>query len=466
MPRAGMREISVLFLALGTAGCTVGPNYQRPPVAVPPAYRGAPASLPSSTASFGEEKWWAVFQDPELQALIRTALKQNYDVRIAAARILQAQAQVGIARGNQLPSVAGIVAGNNQRAAKSKFFSAYDTSYTELGLGLQWDLDFWGKYRRATEAARDELLATDWAQKQVMSALVASVASAYFTLRAQDLQLRISRRTLASDQDSLRLTQLLVEHGATSMLDVRQAEQLVYNAAASIASIEKAIQQQEDLISILLGQNPGDVSRGLELTAQPHMPEVPPGLPSSLLERRPDIRQAEAKLMAANARIGVAKAAYFPDIDLTSVGGLQSIPLTKLFTGQSVMWNGTAQLAQPLYAGGTLRGNLRLAQAQTQEAVFSYQQTIQQAFREVSDALIAYQQDHEFRTQQQSLTHAAEDASRLSEIRYKGGASSYLEVLDSNTRAYSAQLTLVQARLSEMLDYIQLYRALGGGWQK
>jgi multidrug efflux system outer membrane protein len=310
------------------------------------------------------------------------------------------------------------------------------------------------------------LLANNWAQQQVTSSLVASVASAYFILRAQDLQLHISQRTLASDQDSLRLTQLLADHGATSMLDVRQAEQLVYNAAGAISTLQKQIAQQEDVISTLLGQNPGEVPRGLELTVQPHLPEVPAGLPSSLLERRPDIREAESQLMAATAHIGVAKAAYFPDISLTSVGGVQSIPLTQLFAGQSGMWNLTGQLAQPLFAGGTLKGGVRLAQAQEQEALLSYQQTIQQAFREVDDALIAYEKDREFLTQQESLTYSAKDASRLSDLRYRGGASSYLEVLDSNTRTYAAELTLAQAELSKMLDYIQLYRALGGGWQK
>jgi multidrug efflux system outer membrane protein len=256
------------------------------------------------------------------------------------------------------------------------------------------------------------------------------------------------------------------DHGATSMLDVRQAEQLVYNAAGDIPTLQKQIAQQEDLISTLLGQNPGDVERGLELNAEPHLPDVPPGLPSSLLERRPDIREAEAQLMASNARIGIAKAAYFPDISLTGSGGYQSIPLSQLFAGQYGMWNFTGQLAQPLFAGGTLKSGVRLAQAQQQEAALNYQQAIQQAFREVSDALVAYQKDHEFRTQQESLTYSAKDASRLSDLRYRGGASSYLEVLDSNTRTYAAELTLVQARLNEMQDYIQLYRALGGGWQK
>ena len=459
------RGSGIVALALFACGCTVGPNYKRPAVPVPPSYRGAPTPSPSAAASFGEEKWWDVFQDPQLQSLIRTALKQNYDLRIAASRILQAQAQVGIARANQLPSAVGIITGNNQRDAASKFFSAYDTSYTELGLGFQWDLDFWGKYRRATEAARAQLLANEWAQRQITSSLVASVASAYFALRAQDLQLRISQSTLASDQNSLRLTQLLADHGATSLLDVRQAEQLVDNAAGTITNVERQIAQQENLISILMGENPGDVIRGLQLTDQPHVPEVPAGLPSSLLERRPDIRSSEAQLMAANARIGVAKAAYFPDISLTALGGVQSIPFTKLLTAQSGMWTATPQLVQALYAGGTLKSGVRLAQAQQQEALLSYQQTVQQAFREVADVLVAYSKDRAFRTQQQSLTDAARDASRLSDVRYRGGASSYLEVLDSNTRFYAAELTLAQAQLSELLDYVQLYRALGGGWQ-
>ena len=465
MPLAASRKVIVALLVLIASGCTVGPNYHRPPVTVPQTYRGAAATAPSA-ASFGDDKWWEVFQDPQLQQLIRTALKQNYDVRIAATRILQAQAQLGIARGNQLPTAGAIAAANDQRAAKSKFFNAYNTSYNELGLGFQWDLDFWGKYRRATEAARAELLANNWAQQQVISSLVANMAAAYFTLRAQDLQLQISKSTLASDQDSLRLTKLLSDHGATSLLDVRQAEQLVYTASEAIPSIQKQIEQQEDLISTLSGQNPDDVARGLELTAQPRLEAVPAGLPSSLLERRPDIREAEAQLMAANARIGVAKAAYFPDISLTGVAGFQSIPLHTLFTGPSGMWNFTGQLAQPLFAGGTLRGGVRFAEAKQQEAVLNYQQTIQQAFREVSDALIAYEKDHEYSTQQELLTHSAQDASRLSDLRYRGGASSYLEVLDSNTRTYAAELSLVQAQLSEMQDYVQLYRTLGGGWQK
>lgn len=456
---------AVVLLPFLLGGCAVGPNYKRPAVATPQTFRGSPTATPGA-ASFGDEKWWEVFQDAQLQSLIRTALQQNYDVRIAASRILQAQAQLGITRSNEFPSAAAIASGVGSRNAQSKFFSAYDESYTELGLGFQWNLDFWGKYRRATEAARDQLLANEWARQAVVNSLVAGVASAYFTLREQDLQIEISRRTLASDQDSLRLTQLLVDHGRTSLLDVRQAEQLVFTASGAIPSIEKQIEQQENLISTLLGENPGGVTRGLELTAQPHAPEVPAGLPSSLLERRPDVREAEAQLMAMNAQIGVAKAAYFPSISLTGDGGVQSIALSRLFTGPAGMWSFVGQAAQPLYAGGSLRNGVRLAQAQQQQAVLTYQQTIQQAFREVSNALVAYAKDQEFRKQQELLTHSAEDAARLSDLRYRGGASSYLEVIDADTRYYSAELTLAQAQLNEMLDYVEIYRALGGGWQQ
>lgn len=467
----GVRGGSVFLavvLAIIVSGCTVGPNYKRPAINTPQSYRSdtAASTTNGSIASFGDEKWADVFQDPQLQKLIHTALSQNYDVRIAAARIAQAQAQLTIARSAEYPGAAGLASSSRSRNAASKFFGPFMATTTELGLGLQWDLDFWGKYRRATEAAQDQLLASDWAQKEVTSTLVANLASAYFTLREQDLELQISRQTLSSDQDSLKLTQLLVDHGRTSLLDVRQAEQLVYAASGSISTIQKQTAEQEDFISTLIGENPEDVARGLDLTAQPHAPEVPAGLTSSLLERRPDIRQAEAQLMSANAQVGVAKAAYFPAIALTGSGGVQTIDLSKLFTGPSGTWTFAGQLTQPLFAGGSLKGNVRLAQAQEQQAVLVYQQTIQQAFRQVSDALVAYTQDQDFRGQQELLTQSAQDANRLSDLRYRGGATSYLEVLDATTRYYTAELTLARAQLNVMLDYVELYRALGGGWQQ
>ena len=386
-------------------------------------------------------------------------------MRIAATRVLQAQAQAGIARAEEYPSAAVIADGSNYRYSRSKFLAPYQTSNTELGLGFQWNLDFWGKYRSATRAARDQLLAEDWARQEVVDSLVADVASGYFTLRDLDLPTRDLAGDAGLHRDSLQLTQLLSDRGATSLLDVRQAEQSVYAASGAIATLEKLIQQQENLISALLGEDPGSVARGLDLTAQPHLPEVPAGLPSSLLERRPDIREAEARLMSRKALIGSARAAYFPSISLTGTGGLQSIALTSLFSGPAGIWTFIGSLTQPLFAAGSLKKHVELAEAQNQEAVLAYQQTIQ-AFREVSDVLIAYSKDQEFRKQQELLTQAAQDARRLSDIRYKGGASSYLEVLDSNTRYYAAQLILAQAQLKELQDYVQIYYALGGGWQQ
>ena len=300
----------------------------------------------------------------------------------------------------------------------------------------------------------------------MIATLVANVASAYFQLRALDLELEISQRTLASRQDSLRLTQLLAEHGSTSLLDVRQAEQLVYTAAAEIPALEQQIEQQENFISILLGKNPAAVPRGLRLTEQPHSPEVPAGLPSSLLERRPDIRRAEEQLIAANAQIGVARSAYFPQISLTATAGVQSSALTSLFSGPAGMWNFGGSLAQPIFTAGRLRSNVRLTEAQQQEALLFYQQTIQGAFRDVSDALIAYRKTQEFRAQQQLLTQSAQDAARLSDMRYKGGVTSYLEVLTNETNYFSADLGLAQAQFNELQALVQLYRALGGGWQQ
>jgi multidrug efflux system outer membrane protein len=417
-------------------------------------------------ASLGDEKWWNVFEDKVLQDLIHTALKNNYDVRIAAARVLEAQAQLGIVRADQFPSVN--VGGNisSQQTAKLGPVPSFEITQGQVNAAAAWNLDFWGKYRRATEAARANLLANEWAQKEVMATLVASVASDYFTLRQLDLQLEISKRTLTSRRDSLQLTQTLEQHGINSLLDVRQSEQLVYTAAAEVPDLERQIAQEENAIGILLGQNPGDIPRGLTLTDQPHAPEVPVGLPSSLLERRPDILQAEQNLIAANAEIGVARAAYFPQISLTGTAGYQSAALSSLFSGPAGVWNIAGSLTQPIFQGGRLKSNVRLAEAQREQTLLTYQQTIQGAFRDVSNALIAYRKNREFRVQQENLVEAARDAARLSEVRFKVGTSDYLEVLTNNTNYFSAELELAQAEGNELTALVQLYQALGGGWQQ
>jgi outer membrane protein, multidrug efflux system len=460
--------LALLCTSLVLSGCTMGPNYRRPTVAVPPTYRGlAPdGTAQTETATIGDQKWWDIFQDEQLRRLIHTALQQNYDLRIAASRILEAKAQLGITRADQFPAVSAGAGIADVRTAQSKFLPAFETSAGQVNLSAAWELDFWGKFRRATEAARANLLASEWARQEVVSTLVANVAAAYFQLRALDLELEISKRTFDSRQESLRLTQILANGGATSLLDVRQAEQLVFTAGAEIPALEQQIEQQENFLSILLGQNPGDITRGETLTEQRQPSQVPPGLPSSLLERRPDIRQAEEQLVAANAEIGVARAAYFPQIVLSGSGGFQSSALTNLFSGPAGAWSFGASLAQPIFTGGRLRSGVRLAEAQQQTAALFYQQSIQGAFRSVSDALVAYRKTREFRAQQELLFQSAEDAARLSHMRYTGGATGYLEVLTNETNAFSAELGLAQARLNELLAMVQLYQALGGGWQQ
>jgi outer membrane protein, multidrug efflux system len=420
----------------------------------------------AASETLGDEKWWDVFQDPVLQQLIRTAIEQNYDLRIAASRVLQAQAQVGITRANQFPTVsAGAEAFSERNPKISSAFPSYEANAGEVDLAVVWNLDFWGKYRRQTEAARASLLASRWGQHAVLATVVSSVASDYFTLRELDLALDVSKKTLAARQDSLRLTSVLAKHGSASALDLRQSEQLVYTAAETIPDLERQIALQENSLSILLGRNPGPIPRGRPLTEQPNPPAIPVGLPSELLERRPDIREAEANLVAANAEIGVAKAAFFPSISLTGTAGYESFALNNLFTHSQRMWNGAASLTQPVFAGGALRAGKRLAEAQEQEMLLTYQQTIMNAFEQVSNSLIAYQKGREFREQQELLTTAAEDADRLSKILYEHGGASYLQVLISENNDLAAQLNLAQAELNERLALIQIYNALGGGWQ-
>ena len=454
-------------LALLTS-CTVGPNYKPPVVAVPPVYRGdtETAAISQNPASLGDEKWATVFEDAVLQDLIRTGLKQNFDVRIAASRILQAQQQFIITRSNQFPTVGfgPTVTGVRQPGIPGAF-NAYSYLADELAFSASWSPDFWGRYRRATEAARANLRATEWGREAVLRTLVANLATAYFQLREYDLELQIAQRTLTSRQQSLKLTQTLEQGGATSLADVRQAEQLVEEAAELIPDTERAIQQEENQISILIGENPRGIERGRALTEQPLPDTIPAGLPSRLLERRPDVQQIEQQLVAANAQIGVARAQLFPQISLTGTAGLESIGLGNLFTWPSRAWNWTAQASQPIFNAGALRANVRLSEAQQQQVLLSYQQTLQQAFREVSDSLIAYGKLRQFRIHQEALTSAARGASDLAHTRYQGGVTSYLEVLTNETALFSAELNLARARLNERLSLVQVYNALGGGWE-
>lgn len=466
MPRTS-RLLPLTLLALWS-GCTVGPSYKRPAMEVPASYRGETMEAPPA-ASLGEVQWWEVFRDEELQGLIRRALHVNYDVRIAATRILQSRAQVTITRAAQFPTVSAGATVGRQRQPAQEFggltVPQFEFNTFQLDALLSWELDFWGKFRRATEAARASLLGSEWAQRAVLISVVSTVANAYFQLRELDLELEIARRTLASREESLRLTRIQEEGGVVSLLDVRQAEQLVFTAAETITDAERRIEQQENVLSILLGQNPGPIPRGLALTDQPQPPTIPAGLPSALLERRPDIRQSEQALIAANAQIGVAKAAYFPTISLTGSGGVQSFALASLFTGPAGFWSLAGSLVQPIFSAGRIRANVRLTEAQAEELVNTYRRTVQQGFQDVSNALVGHRKAREFRKRQALLAASTQDAARLSDLRYRGGATSYLEVLTSQTNFFSAELGLAQARLNELLALVQLYSALGGGWQ-
>lgn len=459
--------VITLLVALSSS-CMLGPNYKRPAVSVPGSYRGqalqVPAtSAPPGVASFGNLQWGNVFHDPVLQDLIRTALKQNYNLRIAAARILQAEGELRITRSQQFPQVNGAASAARQKSLFSPSFPSFKYNSFQLGGSVSWLLDFWGEYRRATQAARASLLASEYNQQAVKVTLVSEVASAYFQLRALDLQLQISEDTLKSRQASFRLTQIKQRGGVASMLDVRQAQSLVQTAETTITDTQRLISLQEDAISVLLGENPAAIPRGKPLDQETLLPTLPAGLPSALLERRPDIRQAEQALIAANAEIGVARAEFFPQISLTGSGGTESFELTKLFSDG--IWSFAGDLAQPVFTGGRLKGNLQAARAQEQQSLLVYKQTIQEAFREVSDALVGYDRNRQFLTQQQALTETLADADRIARIQYRGGVTAYLSVLQQETQYFSAQLQLTQARLNDLDSVVSLYQALGGGWQ-
>ena len=468
-PRPARTRSGRALAALGAvtalcSGCLVGPDYQRPALTPPAAIRGAedaPAGPPLAEAA-----WTDVFQDDELRALIRTALTGNTDVRVAASRVLQAQAVLGVTRADAYPTVDGTVQAGGARIAATDTAAARTVAALGVGVSARWEIDFWGKYRRATEAARAQLLASEWGRRAVASSVVSGVAQAYYGLRSLDLQLAIARRTLTSRQESLKLTQVREQGGVTSLVDVREAEQLVFGAGATIVELERRIAQQENLISVLTGGFPSPVTRGLELVAQPLPPAVPADLPSALLARRPDIQQAEQALIAANAEIGVARAAYFPTIALTGSGGLQSTALRTLISTGAGVWTAAVGAAQPIVTAGRTKSQVALARARAEEAALLYADTIRQAFREASDALIGHAKARELRGQVAQLATAAQDARRLADIRYRGGAASYLEVLDADTRLFTAELRLAEAQEDELVSFVEVYRALGAGWQQ
>jgi multidrug efflux system outer membrane protein len=468
-----VRFLASIAAATVLIGCTVGPNYTRPAIQTPQTFRSPAPQLAPESASFADLKWWDVFKDEKLQELVRTALEENYDLQDAVTRVEAARANLGITRSQQFPNLDA--SGNLTTTRFSRdgslplpaaFVPFQNRTFGQATLELlSFELDIWGRLRRATEAARANLLSAEETRKAVVTTLVSDVATSYFSLRELDHELEISKATLGTREESLRLIQTRQGGGVATRLDRRQGEQLVYTAAETIPELEERIEQTENRISLLLGRNPGEVSRGRSLPEQAMPPDVPTGLPSALLERRPDIRSAEENLIAANAEIGVAKAAYFPQISLTGYLGGQSTQLSNLFSPPSRVWNLVPQVTQPIFTAGRLRSNVKLAEAQRQSALIQYRKAIQTAFTEVSDGLIAHQRVRESRVQQELLVTALEDRKRLAYVRYRGGVDTLLNALDADRDLFQAQLTLSQIRLSEVLSVVQLYKALGGGWQ-
>jgi len=460
--------LSFVF-ALLLAGCKVGPNYVRPQVTAPPTYRGADDAAISSAdpESLGDQDFAKVFREPELQQLIRTALENNYDIRIAAKRVLEQQAQLRITRSQLFPSVnvGGTGIGADLPSSLGSGLPSGATVAGSFNISAAWTPDFWGLYRRQSEAARAQLLAQTWAQRAVRMTLVQQVASAYFQLRALDAQLEIATETLKTRQESVQLTKTLESGGSVPLSDLREAEELQYTASAQIPQLEEQIQQQENGLRLLLGQDPGPVPHIDPNALNPPPQNLPVGLPSRLLERRPDILQAEQQLVAANAQIGVARAQFFPQLSISGSAGVGGDSLSSIFDPDSKLIYGIGTLTQPIFQGGKLRGQLQLSQREKEEMVLNYQKTIAGAFRDVSNALIAVNKQRATREQQEKLVAAARDATQLARVRYQGGATSYLEVLTTDSNLFSAQLNLVNTRQGEALSLVQLYGALGGGWQ-
>ncbi|MHC1742804.1 MAG: efflux transporter outer membrane subunit [Syntrophobacteraceae bacterium] len=463
-------------LFLGTlvalvSGCMLGPDYKRPVYPVPAAYRGVSSESGSeSTLSFGDKKWFDLFRDEKLQELIVAALQENYNVQIAAQRVIEARSQVTIARADLFPSIDGSFGGQVERISQQGFASRLtggdlEQQAHEVSLNLSWELDLWGRIRRSTEAARAQLLASEENRKFVIQTLVTDLTTAYFQLLELDLEHTIAEKTLASREDSLRLVKTRQERGADTMLAVRQAESLLLSSSTTKVDIERLIEQKENQISSLLGRNPGPIPRGSLLEEQDLQIDIPAGLPSDLIERRPDIRATEEALVAANANIGVARALFFPRISLTGSLGRQSEFLGELLSSGTGIWSAAYALAQPIFNAGRIQANVKATEARQQQALLQYLQSIQQAFREVADALVAYRKFTEFCVQQRLLTTALADQTRLAKFRYEGGATSYLDVLDAERQYFDAQIQYARAELNQILSVVALYKALGGGWQ-
>ena len=462
-----MKTGVLVTVVLLLSGCTLVPDYKRPPVPRPPSFRGVTSSDTGATGSLADLAWWNLFQDEILQELIKTTLRENQDLRAAAARVLEGRALVTIARSFQFPFVNASVSGTwSHIEGRRSSLQFQDALVGTGGFDVGFEIDFWGRFRRGTEAARAAFLATQEARRVVVTTLVSDVASTYFFLRALDLERDIARQTLASRQEALRLVKMRASGGVAALIDVHQSEILVAQAAEVITDADRAIEQTENALSVLLGKTPEAMPRGRPVGEQFAAPPAPPGVPSALLERRPDIQQAEAELHAATARIGVAKADYFPRVFLSGAAAAGGISLDGSTFGPQGLFAIGPSITLPIFNAGRTGAGVDAARARAEEAVARYRQTILQAFREVADGLVEYRKRQEFRVQQEALVIASRDTTRLANIRYRGGVSSYLEVLDSERQLFDSELGLVRSRRDEVLAVVRIYKALGGGWQE
>lgn len=458
------RRVAALA-CLVLSGCMVGPDYRRPDVTTPPAYRSQIGA--AEAASFGDLPWWEVFRDPALQELVRTALANNLDLKQAVARVEQARAQLKVVGAPLYPQL-GYGANAARQGGPSVGSDRIDNvTYNAFygAFNLSWELDLWGKVRRASEAAQAELLATEAFQRGVTVTLLADVASTYFQLVALDRELEIARATVASYRKTLALFKDKNAGGATSLLPVNRAAAQLANAAANIPQIERQIVDAENKLSVLLGRAPGPVARDAKLDALRAPPAIPAGLPAQLLERRPDVKQSEDLLVAANARVGVAAANFYPSISLTGLLGSQHSAVSSILSGTTSIWSIGAGLLGPIFTGGQLTGELEAQEAQWRRAKAAYEQTVLTALAEVSDALNGGEKLAGIRDQRGTAVRELQSSVDLALDRYLLGLASYFEVLQAQEQLYSTELALAQTQGAQLVNVVQLYRALGGGWQ-
>lgn len=465
-----MRLLLLAPAALLLAGCTVGPNYKKPDIALPTQFRGAAAAATGDT-SIADTKWQDLFHDATLEKLVNTALSQNFDLQIAAERVEQASARLQTQRAQLFPFVNAsgqytVAKGSSRGPTPIPAGADTSVSYAQVGVGASWELDLFGRLRRLNEAARAQFFAAHDNQLAVRMSLVADVMDTYFQLVELDSELSIAKQTRDIAQNGLKLTTVRHNQGAATGLDVQQANQLLFTATAQIEATQREIAQTEDALNLLLGQAPADVPRGATALNQIARPAaLPPGLPLTLLTRRPDIRAQEEQLIAANARIGAARALYFPQVTLEALVGGQSRSIGDLLSGPARIASFTPAITAPIFQAGQIRGQVRLSEAQQREALLAYRQSIFTGLRDVSDALVGYDRTRSQTDQQVLLVKALDESTRLSRLRYQGGLDSFLQVLDSERNLFQGQLALERLRLLELQSIVRLYSVLGGGWQ-